>query len=101
MIRVLLLNPPPANGIRYTREGRCQERESVLGTVKPPLTLAILAALLRNQGVDLRLIDATIENLTSQQVIRRLTASGFKPDLAVLATTTPTIIADMQADKNR
>ncbi len=44
--RTLLVNPPLVDGIAYTRQGRCQEREEVLGTTKPPYTLALLAALL-------------------------------------------------------
>ena len=56
--RTLLVNPPLINGVAFTRQGRCQEREEVLGTTKPPYTLAVLGALLRNAGADVRLIDA-------------------------------------------
>ena len=44
--RTLLVNPPLVGGIAFTRQGRCQEREEVLGTTKPPYTLALAAALL-------------------------------------------------------
>ena len=37
----LLINPPLINGVAFTRQGRCQEREDVLGTTKPPYTLAL------------------------------------------------------------
>ena len=37
----LLVNPPLINGVAFTRQGRCQEREDVLGTTKPPYTLAL------------------------------------------------------------
>ena len=33
-------HPPLIGGIGFTRQGRCQEREEVLGTTKPPYTLA-------------------------------------------------------------
>lgn len=95
MRKVLLLNPPSVNGVRYTREGRCQERESVLGTVKPPLTLALLAALLRNRGIEFHLIDATIESLTTRNIIDRLRGNGFTPEVVVFATSTPTVYSDM------
>ena len=49
--RTLLINPPLINGVAFTRQGRCQEREDVLGTTKPPYTLALLAALLRDAGL--------------------------------------------------
>ena len=41
--KTLLVNPPLVNGVAFTRQGRCQEREEVLGTTKPPYTLALLA----------------------------------------------------------
>src|SRR5512133_3082584 len=96
MSRVLLLNPPPVKGVRFTRESRCQEQESILGTVKPPLTLAILAAILRNEGVEILLIDATIERLSIEKINERLIAARFIPDFIIFPTTTPTIEEDMQ-----
>ena len=62
--QTLLINPPLINGVAFTRQGRCQEREDVLGTTKPPYTLALPAALLRDAGCDVRLIDATAERLS-------------------------------------
>jgi len=41
--KTLLVNPPLVNGVAFTRQGRCQEREEVLGTTKPPYTLALSA----------------------------------------------------------
>ena len=89
--RTLLINPPLINGIAFTRQGRCQEREEVLGTTKPPYTLALLATLLRDAGCEVRLIDATAQRLTTEQVIARLEADGFSPTLVVFPTTTPTL----------
>ncbi|HEV3484883.1 MAG TPA: radical SAM protein [Vicinamibacterales bacterium] len=93
--RTLLVNPPLINGIAFTRQGRCQEREEVLGTTKPPYTLALAATLLRNAGCDVRLIDATAERLSMNQVIARLDSEGFSPSLIVFPSTTPTLDADV------
>ena len=95
--RTLLINPPLINGIAFTRQGRCQEREEVLGTTKPPYTLAVLASLLRNAGLDVRLIDATASRLSVDEVIARLERDGFVPTLIVFPTTTPTLDADVAA----
>ncbi len=92
--RILLINPPVINGIAFTRQGRCQEREEVLGTTKPPYSLALLAALLRNQGCDVRLVDATAERLTVDEVAARLEAGAFAPTLILFPSTTPTLDAD-------
>jgi radical SAM superfamily enzyme YgiQ (UPF0313 family) len=92
--RVLLVNPPLVGGIAFTRQGRCQEREEVLGTTKPPYTLALAAALLREREVPFRLVDLTAEQRTVESLVGELTAAGFAPDLVVFATTTPTLAVD-------
>lgn len=92
--RLLLVNPPAINGIRFTRQGRCQEREEVLGTTKPPYTLVVVAALLRERGLPFRLVDQTARDTTTSDVIAGLEAEGFAPDIVVFPSTTPTLEAD-------
>jgi radical SAM superfamily enzyme YgiQ (UPF0313 family) len=93
----LLINPPLINGVAFTRQGRCQEREEVLGTTKPPYTLALAASLLREAGCDVRLVDATAERLSIDDVIARLDRDRFTPTLILFPTTTPTLDADVAA----
>ncbi len=93
--RTLLVNPPLINGVAFTRQGRCQEREEVLGTTKPPYTLALTAALLRDAGCDVRLIDLTADRRTVEDVIQQLTSEQFTPTLIVFPSTTPTLDADV------
>jgi radical SAM superfamily enzyme YgiQ (UPF0313 family) len=94
--RTLLVNPPRINGIAFTRQGRCQEREEVLGTTKPPYTLAVLGALFRREGLDVRLVDMTAEAIDVAELIRRLDAEGFAPTLILFPSTTPTLDADVR-----
>jgi anaerobic magnesium-protoporphyrin IX monomethyl ester cyclase len=91
---VLLVNPPPVNGINFTRQGRCQEREDVLGTTKPPYSLALIASLLRDRGYGVRLIDQTAERVTTADLVARLRAESFAPTLIVICSATPTLDAD-------
>lgn len=93
--KTLLLNPPLVNGIAFTRQGRCQEREDVLGTTKPPYTLALLASLLRAEGCEVCLVDATAERLSVADVIARLDREGFTPSMILFPSTTPTLDADV------
>jgi anaerobic magnesium-protoporphyrin IX monomethyl ester cyclase len=95
--QTLLINPPLINGVAFTRQGRCQEREDVLGTTKPPYTLALAGALLREAGCDVRLIDATAERLSIDDVIQRLDGGAFVPTLILFPSTTPTLDADVAA----
>ena len=92
--RVLLVNPPLVGGVAFTRQGRCQEREEVLGTTKPPYSLLVIAALLREQGASLRLVDLTAEGRTTASLVEELKRDGFTPELVVFPSTTPTLHAD-------
>lgn len=91
---VLLVNPPLVNGIAFTRQGRCQEREEVLGTTKPPYSLVLAASLLRARGVDVRLHDLTATARSTQALVSDLRRDGFTPDLIVFPSTTPTLRSD-------
>jgi len=90
----LLVNPPLVNGVAFTRQGRCQEREEVLGTTKPPYTLAVLAALFRGAGLNVRLVDLTATGQTVDALIGQLDRDGFTPTLILYPSTTPTLDAD-------
>src|SRR2546428_6492409 len=91
----LLVNPPLINGIAFTRQGRCQEREEVLGTTKPPYTLALGAALLRDRGCEVRLADLTATGRSVDDLIARLDGERFRPTLILFPSTTPTLHADV------
>jgi radical SAM superfamily enzyme YgiQ (UPF0313 family) len=95
--RSLFVNPPLVGGIAFTRQGRCQEREEVLGTTKPPYTLALLAALFRTRGFDVRLVDLTATRRSVEELIAQLDAEGFSPTLVIFPSTTPTLTADTSA----
>lgn len=87
----LLINPPLVHGVAFTRQGRCQERDEVLGTTKPPYSLIVIASLLRTRQIDFRVIDQTAERISTESVIERLDAEGFRPGLIVFCSTTPTL----------
>ena len=95
--KTLLVNPPLVNGVAFTRQGRCQEREEVLGTTKPPYTLALLAAMFRDAGCEVRLVDLTAERRTVSDLIAQLDKEGFHPTLVLFPSTTPTLDADVAA----
>src|SRR4051812_32975184 len=91
---VLLVNPPLVGGVAFTRQGRCQEREEVLGTTKPPYSLLVIAALLRDKRLPFRLVDLTAEQRTTSSLIEELKGEGFAPELILFPSTTPTLRAD-------
>ncbi len=95
--RTLLINPPLVGGIAFTRQGRCQEREEVLGPTKPPDTLALSAALLRERQCEVRIADLTATQQTVDDLVAQLDRDRFHPTLIAFPSTTPTIDADVAA----
>lgn len=91
------MNPPLVGGVAFTRQGRCQEREEVLGTTKPPYSLVLAAALLRDRGFAVQVVDLTATGTTVESLIARLDAEHFHPTLIVFPSTTPTLVADTEA----
>src|SRR5512136_1030200 len=92
---ILLINPPLIDGVAFTRQGRCQEREEVLGTTKPPYTLALVAAMLRDRGCEVRLADLTATAQSVDDLMARLEQDQFRPTLIIFPSTTPTLDADV------
>ncbi len=93
-MRVLFFNPPRFHGIPVTREDRCEitERNSVI----PPYSLMQLAAILREKGHEVALIDANGEGISYQDVrYRLLVQSPF--DLLIFRFTPTTFDHDLKA----
>lgn len=92
-MKILLLNPPAANDLKYIREGRCMQLTSSWAAIWPPLTLAILAQMAENTGDTARIFDANVEPLKLEGIPDIL--SDY--DLLVLNTSFPSIKSDFEA----
>jgi len=92
-MRVLLLNPPAADGVRQVREGRCMQRAGAWTAVWTPISLAISAALLRQRGHDVRLRDCIVEDIDFDRLVHIIGAFG--PQLVVFNAVTPAIVSDL------
>ncbi|MEO0109064.1 MAG: hypothetical protein ABIK62_07870, partial [candidate division WOR-3 bacterium] len=93
-MRILLLNPPAANGVLVVREGRCMQRAGAWTAVWAPVTLATTAALLLAEGHEVLLRDCIVEGLDSEDV--RALVRAYRPQLVVLNTGTPSIDSDLR-----
>lgn len=89
-MNVLIVNPPRSNGLCVIREDRCEitERESIF----PPYSLAQLAAVIRENGHNVDLIDANCLDLSHEEV-KNLILDKEKLD-AVIFRFTPTTFED-------
>jgi radical SAM superfamily enzyme YgiQ (UPF0313 family) len=92
-MKILQLNPPAVNGVRIVREGRCMQRQEAWGTAWAPLSLAIIASVLRGEGFDVLLKDCPNEDIDVEDLKQYL--SRERPDLMMVNTSTPSIDGDL------
>ena len=77
-MKVLLVNPPSYSVIT-----------EILGVRGPPLGLAYLASVIREEGFDVSILDAIGEGLDVRETINRI--QRYDPDLIGITATTPAI----------
>ncbi len=75
-MKIMLVNPPTTSEIK-----------SVLGVNGVPLGLVYLASVARNEGHEVRFLDASAENLDLRSIKNRI--KDFYPDLVGITATTP------------
>jgi radical SAM superfamily enzyme YgiQ (UPF0313 family) len=93
-MKVLFLNPPPVEGVNVVREGRCMQRTTTWQTVWAPVSLATSAAVCRDAGIEVRLVDGIVEDIDLQG-LKELVAD-FRPSLVVINTATVAIESDVR-----
>ncbi|MBN1441356.1 MAG: radical SAM protein [Planctomycetes bacterium] len=91
-MRVLALNPPYLP--KYSRAQRSPQ-VTRSGTLYYPLWLAYATGWLERAGHEVRLIDAPASGLGIDPILE--VASGFRPGLAIVDTSTPSIESDADA----
>ncbi|MHA1617242.1 MAG: B12-binding domain-containing radical SAM protein [Candidatus Njordarchaeales archaeon] len=77
-MRILLINPPTIHALK-----------KIAGVTGPPLGLAYLAAVARENGFTVKIIDAVAENLSLKELSREI--KFFDPDVVGVTATTPMI----------
>lgn len=92
-MKVYLINPPAPNGVDIVREGRCMQRKGAWTAIWSPISLALCAAVLEQNGFEVKLSDCIAENINLTILIRKI--RNFKPELVILNTSTPSIDSDL------
>ena len=96
-MKVYLVNPPASKGIKIVREGRCMQRKGAWTTVWPPITLATMAGILLKEGIEVKLDDCIVTDITYEKLNSKI--AEFKPDLIVINTATVSIYSDLNCAK--
>jgi len=94
MLHVALINGPLPDGALFMREGRCTQRSSIWATQWPPISLAYLAAVVRDAGARPFVFDCPPAGLTLSGLAAALRALAV--DWCLLAVSTPTARDDLR-----
>lgn len=90
-MKILMLNPP-----FLTKFSRFSRSPAVTksGTIYYPIWHAYATGVLENEGHEIKLIDAPADNISQEEVYKIV--NKFKPGMAVLFTSTPSIYNDVK-----
>ncbi|MBI4744158.1 MAG: radical SAM protein [Actinobacteria bacterium] len=91
-MKILIINPPASNGIKYIREGRCEQRLSSFQYVMIPISLPSIAAVLRKNGFSVTIQDCIADNQSIDHVKNQIKL--HQPQLVIINTSTATFNND-------
>jgi anaerobic magnesium-protoporphyrin IX monomethyl ester cyclase len=93
-LKVYLINPPSPGKIKMIREGRCMQRSGTWTTIWPPYSLCMIAAILENKGIKIKLSDCVVEGIDFEKL--KIKVKEFGPDAVIINTSTPCIDNDLR-----
>lgn len=93
-MRVLIVNPPPTGGKKFIREGRCEQRLSSFQYVMVPISLPSIAAVLREAGHQVKLVDCVAQDIPLKNLIELVLT--FHPGLVLFNFSTVTYEGDKE-----
>lgn len=92
-MKLLLLNPPTREGKGFIREGRCTQEGGVWTTLWPPISLAMLGAVLERDGHEVSALDGGALGYPRQRLLADIERDP--PDAVIWSTGTPSIAGDL------
>ncbi|MHA1343854.1 MAG: B12-binding domain-containing radical SAM protein [Promethearchaeota archaeon] len=94
MLKVYICNPPTIMGFKFNRESRCNQRTNIWGTNWPPITLAYIGTLLKNEKLDVYIRDWGAISNSFYEAIKDVI--NFVPDILIMPISTTTIESDLK-----
>ncbi|KKL62894.1 hypothetical protein LCGC14_2180580 [marine sediment metagenome] len=96
-MNILILNPPAYQGVKFIREGRCEQRLSSFQFVMVPISLPLIAGLLGANGHEVKIIDTTVEDYSLNRLEKKI--KEFDPKLIIVNFSTTTFYGDIETVK--
>jgi anaerobic magnesium-protoporphyrin IX monomethyl ester cyclase len=91
-VKVLIINPPTDTGMKYIREGRCEQRLNSFQYVMIPISLPMIAGVLEAHRHEVRILDCIAENMDLDSLKRA--AQEFNPAFILFNMSTATSSGD-------
>jgi len=92
-MNVALINGPSGDGSLFMREGRCTQKSSMWSTQWPPVSLAYLAAVAKQEGCNPVVFDCPASLISLPRLVQSLRT--LQTDLCLFAVSTPSFEIDM------
>ena len=93
-MKSLIVNPPTCTGMKYIREGRCEQRLNSFQYVMVPISLPMIAGALEAKGHEVKLLDC-IANDVDVEGLKKVVRE-FNPAFVLFNMSTATSSSDVQ-----
>ena len=93
-MKVLVINPPTLTGMKYIREGRCEQRLNSFQYVMVPISLPMVAGALESEGHQVRILDCIAEDVDIAGMTKVLAED--QPGFVLFNMSTATSASDLQ-----
>lgn len=93
-MKVAIVNPPPSRGMKFVREGRCEQRSSSFQYMMVPISLPSIAGVLLSKGYKVKIWDCIAEGILAKDVKKFL--KKYHPRLVIFNISTPTFNDDIK-----
>ncbi len=92
-MKVMIVNPPTCTGMKYIREGRCEQRLNSFQYVMVPISLPMIGGALEAKQHEVKLLDCIANDVDIEGLKKEI--SQFDPSLIIFNMSTATSSSDM------
>ena len=93
-MKTLIVNPPTCNGMKYIREGRCEQRLNSFQYVMVPISLPMIAGALEAKNHDVKILDCIANDVDVEGLKTAITE--FNPGFVLFNMSTATSASDIE-----
>ena len=93
-MKALIVNPPTCTGMKYIREGRCEQRLNSFQYVMVPISLPMIAGALEAKGHEVKILDCIANDVDVEGLGKGI--REFQPSFVLFNMSTATSSSDLE-----